>query len=40
MSNIRTANTRHKRAIAASHARNKQAELAPVEPAKPVKAAL
>lgn len=37
MSNIRTANTRHKRAVA-QQARNKTAANAPVVAAKPVKA--
>ncbi len=39
MSNIRTANKRHKRAIVVRHARGKVAEQAPVESAKPVKVA-
>lgn len=39
MSNIRTANKRHKRAIVSGHARNKAAQKAPVANAKPVKAA-
>lgn len=39
MANIRTANTRHKRAVALQ-ARNKTAEKAPVTEAKPAKVAL
>jgi hypothetical protein len=39
MSNIRTVNKRHKRAIVTSHARNK-AEKALLEAAKPVKVAV
>lgn len=40
MSNIRTANRRHQRAITARHARSKAAEKAPVAAGKPAKAAL
>ena len=36
MSNIRTANKRHKRAIAATHERNQAAKNAAVEAAQPV----
>jgi len=39
MSNIRTANKRHKRAISATHARNQQDKIVAVEAAKPVKTA-
>jgi hypothetical protein len=39
MSNIRTVNERHKRAIVAAIARNKPSETAAIEAAKPVKAA-
>ena len=38
MSNIRTANKRHKRALTLTIARGKPAETAPSEKAKPVKA--
>jgi hypothetical protein len=40
MSNIRTVNKRHKRAIVTSHARAKLAEKALLENAKPVKVAV
>jgi len=39
MSNIRTANKRHKRAITAAVVRTKAAQVAAVAPAKPVPAA-
>jgi hypothetical protein len=38
MSNIHTANKRHKRAITLKLARNKAAEQAPVEQSQPAKA--
>lgn len=38
MSNIRTANKRHKRALTLTLARSKQSDKAPVEKVKPVKA--
>lgn len=37
MSNIRTANKRHKRAVTSALARGKAAEKAPVAKAKPIK---
>lgn len=40
MSNIRTANRRHQRAITVKHARSKAAQKAAVAPGKPGKAAL
>ncbi len=40
MSNIRTANKRHKRAIVATIARNRVAEAAVIEAVEPVKAAV
>ena len=40
MSNIRTANKRHKRAIVVTIARNKLAEKAVAETVEPVKAAV
>jgi len=39
MSNIRTSNKRHKRAIVANIARNRLAEAAVIEAVEPVKAA-
>jgi hypothetical protein len=38
MSNIRTANKRHKRALRLTLARGKQSDKAPAEKAKPAKA--
>ncbi len=40
MSNIRTANKRHKRAIVATIARNRVAAAAAIEAVEPVKAAV
>ncbi len=40
MSNIRTANKRHKRAIVATIARNRAAEAAAIEAVEPAKAAV
>ncbi len=40
MSNIRTANKRHKRAIVATIARNRLAEAPAIEQVEPVKAAV